>query len=60
MTFKKDKLIKIIQLRDMVKSCTFRGVDCLQSIQGTGTLMAYDHFLTPKYGKMQRGFSFYY
>ena len=35
----------------MVKSCTFRGVDCLQSFQGEGTLMAYDHFLTPKYGE---------
>ena len=40
----------------MVKSCTFRGVDCLQSIQGTGTLMAYDHFLTPKYGNLQTCF----
>ena len=37
-------------IKDLVKECTFRGVDCLASLGGEDSLMTYSSFLTPKFG----------
>ena len=37
-------------IKDLVKECTFRGVDCLASLGGEDSLMTYSRFLTPKFG----------
>ena len=37
-------------IKDLVKECTFRGVDCLASLGGEDSLMIYSSFLTPKFG----------
>ena len=37
-------------IKDLVKECTFRGVDCLASLGGEDSLMSYSSFLTPKFG----------
>ena len=38
-------------LTDLVKSCTFRGIDCINGLGGIGdTLMTYETSLSPKYG----------
>ena len=38
------------QLFDLVKDCTFRGVDCMSALTGGSPLMDYEHFLSPKFG----------